>query len=109
MTQQTLRDAAEQALACMTGLQQHLGYSVCDVEANTLRAALAAQQQDSVATRVAELEAEVAALRPDARLFRKLLSYQYWHRQELVRHKDVRRAVQLARNEYRDAVLKEQS
>jgi hypothetical protein len=60
MTQQTLREAAEQALACMTGLQQHLGYSVCDVEANTLRAALAAPD------RVAELEEEVAGLKRDA-------------------------------------------
>ena len=34
--------AAKQALACMTGLQQHLGSDVCRVEANALRAALAA-------------------------------------------------------------------
>nr|WP_232536103.1 DUF4406 domain-containing protein [Comamonas testosteroni] len=34
--------AAKQALACMDGLQQHLGRAVCQVEADALRAALAA-------------------------------------------------------------------
>jgi len=34
--------AAKQALACMNGLQQHLGRAVCQVEADALRAALAA-------------------------------------------------------------------
>lgn len=33
---------AKQALACMDGLQQHLGHAVCQVEADALRAALAA-------------------------------------------------------------------
>lgn len=37
----------------------------------------------------------------DARLFRKLLSYEYWHRQELVRHADVRQAIEKAPNKYR--------
>lgn len=32
--------AADQALACMTGLQQHLGYGVCAVEASQLKAAI---------------------------------------------------------------------
>jgi len=34
--------AAKQALTCMDGLQQHLGRAVCQVEADALRAALAA-------------------------------------------------------------------
>ncbi|WP_287914733.1 Lar family restriction alleviation protein [Comamonas sp.] len=36
--------AAKQALACMDGLQQHLGRAVCQIEADELRTALAATQ-----------------------------------------------------------------
>ncbi len=35
-----LLSAAEQALACMTGLQQYLGYGGCGVEASQLKAAI---------------------------------------------------------------------
>lgn len=44
-----LTTAAKQALACMEGLQQHLGSAVCEVEADALRAALAAAPQPPVA------------------------------------------------------------
>jgi len=37
---QTLTDAAKQALACMRGLQQHLGPDICAVEADALERAL---------------------------------------------------------------------
>lgn len=44
-----------------------------------------------------------AELLKDGKLFRKLISYQYWHRQELVRHDDVRTAIDKALNKYRTA------
>ena len=44
-----LRKAAEKALACMEGLQQHLGYRCCATEVEELRAALAAPEQEPVA------------------------------------------------------------
>jgi len=40
-----LAEKAKQALACMRGLQQHLGQSVCEVESQELAAALAAHEQ----------------------------------------------------------------
>lgn len=39
--------------------------------------------------------------RDDVKLFRKLLSYQYWHRQHLVSQDDVRNAIRKAINKYR--------
>ena len=41
--------AARQALACMDGLRQHLGRGVCSIEADALRAALAAAPAQAVA------------------------------------------------------------
>ena len=56
-----LAEKAKQALACMRGLQQHLGQSVCEVESQELAAALAAHEQ-AQAERVGLTDAEAERL-----------------------------------------------